>query len=394
MISSATPTASGSIPTAASWAARIREPMAPPSAADGGLDMPELHTALCDLLGIRYPILQSGMGGVAGPELVAEVSRAGGLGILAGLRLTRDQLRQGIRRVRELTDRPFGVNLWLHTALRPPAAPASIPEATLRRVQSTLDVFRRDVGIRPRSARTDPVPNLIEEAFEVILEERAPVWSIGLGKPARDMVALCHERGMKVVAMAATVDDARAVASVGVDAVVAQGSEAGGHRSTWVKPASREAAQVGAMALVPQIVDAVSVPVVAAGGIADGRGIVAALALGAAGALLGTRFVATRDSMAAEFWKKAILEQGSEATTITDAFTGLYAASGAPVLPPLLQHAAAQDIYAEAAKQQNREYFPMHVGQSAGLVHDLPGAAEVVETLVREARAALAALTE
>jgi len=380
--------------------------MAPPSATDGGFDMLELHTALCDLLGIRYPILQSGMGGVAGPDLVAEVSRAGGLGILAALRLTRDQLRQGIRRVRQLTDRPFGVNLWLHTALRPPVDPASIPEETLRRVQSTLDAFRHDLGIPSRSARPDPVPDLIEEAFEVILEERVPVWSIGLGKPARDMVALCHERGMKVVAMAATVDDARALASVGVDAVIAQGSEAGGHRSTWVKPPSREAAQVGAMALVPQIVDAVSVPVVAAGGIADGRGIVAALALGAAGALLGTRFIATRDSMAAEFWKKAILEQGSEATTITDAFTGLYArtlrnaftdryaASGAPVLPPLLQHAAAQDIYAEAAKQQNREYFPMHVGQSAGLVHNLPGAAEVVEGLVREARAALAALTE
>src|SRR5215471_14531031 len=107
MISSATPIASGSIPTVASWAARIREPMARPSATDGGLDMLELRTALCDLLGIRYPILQSGMGGVAGPDLVAEVSRAGGLGILAGLRLTRDQLREGIRRVRQLTDRPF-----------------------------------------------------------------------------------------------------------------------------------------------------------------------------------------------------------------------------------------------------------------------------------------------
>jgi nitronate monooxygenase len=368
--------------------------------------MLELHTALCDLLGIRYPILQSGMGGVAGPELVAEVSRAGGLGILAGLRLTRDQLRQGIRRVRQLTDRPFGVNLWMHTAIRPPADPASIPEETLRRVQGTLDTFRHDLGIPARAARPDPVPDLIEEAFEVILEERVPVWSIGLGKPARDMVALCHERGMKVVAMAATVDDALAVASVGVDAVAAQGSEAGGHRSTWVKPASREAAQVGAMALIPQIVDAVSVPVVAAGGIADGRGIVAALALGAAGVLLGTRFVATRDSMAAEFWKKALLEQGSEATTITDAFTGLYArtlrnvftdryaASGAPVLPALLQHAAAQDVYAEATKQQNREYSPMHAGQSVGLVHNLPGASEVVEMLVREARAALAALTE
>jgi nitronate monooxygenase len=380
--------------------------MAPLSATDGGLDMLELRTALCDLLGIRYPILQSGMGGVAGPDLVAEVSRVGGLGILAGLRLSKDQLRQGIRRVRELTDRPFGVNLWLHTAIRPPVDPASVPDDTLRQVQKTLDTFRHELGIPESTARPAPIPDVIDEAFEVILEERVPVWSIGLGKPARDMVARCHERGIKVIAMVATVDDARAVASTGVDAVVAQGSEAGGHRSTWVKPASREAAQVGAIALVPQIVDAVNVPVIATGGIADGRGIAAALALGAVGVLLGTRFVATRDSSAAEFLKKAILEQGSDATTITDAFTGLYArtlrnafteryaASGAPVLPPLLQHAAAQDIYAAATAQQNREYIPMHAGQSVGLVHDLPGAAEVVENLVREAREALRALQE
>jgi len=373
---------------------------------EGGLDMSELRTALCDLLGIRYPILQSGMGGVAGPELVAEVSRAGGLGILAGLRLSRDQLRHVIRRVRELTDRPFGVNLWLHASIHPPVDPASLPEDTVRRVQSTLDTFRHQLGIPSTSARPAPLPDVIDEAFEVILEERVPVWSIGLGKPARDMVARCHERGIKIIAMVATVDDARAVAATGVDAVVAQGSEAGGHRSTWVKPASRDAAQVGAMALIPQIVDAVNVPVIAAGGIADGRGIAAALALGAVGALLGTRFVATRDSGAAEFWKKAILEQGSDATTITDAFTGLYArtlknaftdqyaASGAPVLPSLLQATAALDIYTAATQQQNREYFPMHAGQSVGLVHDLPGAAEVVEALVREARAALRALNE
>ena len=160
------------------------------------------------------------------------------------------------------------------------------------------------------------------------------------------------------------------------------------------------------MALIPQIVDALDVPVIAAGGIADGRGIVAALALGAAGALLGTRFVATRDSGAPEFWKKAILEQGSEATTITHAFTGLYArtlrnafteqyaASGAPVLPSLLQSTAAVDVYTAASQQQNREYFPMHAEQSVGHVHYLPGAAEVVEALVREARAALRALNE
>ena len=158
------------------------------------------------------------------------------------------------------------------------------------------------------------------------------------------------------------------------------------------------------MALVPQVVDAVRVPVVAAGGLADGRGLVSALALGAAGILLGTRFVATRESGAPEFWKKALLERGSDTTTVTDAFTGLYArtlvntfnaeyaASGAPVLPALVQARAAMDVYAESAKQQTGEYFPMHTGQSVGLIHNLPGAAEVVREIVREARAVLAAL--
>jgi nitronate monooxygenase len=368
--------------------------------------MDALRTPLCDLLGIDYPILQSGMGRVAGPDLAAEVSRAGGLGILAGLRLTGDQLRQEIRHVRELTDKPFGVNLWLHTEIRPPVDPAKIPEDTLRRVHGALDPFRRRLGLPAGAGRPAPTPDLIDEAFEVILEERVPVWSIGLGNPGRAMVARCHERGIKVVAMVATVDDARAVAASGVDAVVAQGSEAGGHRSTWIKPNSREMAQIGAIALVPQIVDAVPVPVIASGGLADGRGLVAALALGAVGVLLGTRFVATRESAAAEFWKKALLDRGSEATAVTDAFTGLYAralrstyteeyaASGAPVLPSLLQAGVAQDIFAASAKQQNAEYFPMWSGQSVGLIHDLPGAAEVVETMVREARAALRALNE
>jgi nitronate monooxygenase len=230
------------------------------------------------------------------------------------------------------------------------------------------------------------------------------VWSVGLGDPGASLVRRCHERGVKVIAMIATVDDARAVAAAGVDAVVAQGGEAGGHRSTWVKRESREAATIGTMALVPQVVDAVSMPVIAAGGIADGRGLVSALALGASGVLLGTRFVATRESGAPEFWKKALLERGSDATTVTDAFTGLYArtlintfnteyaAAGAPVLPPLLQARAAMDVYTASAQQQTGDSFAMHAGQSMGLIHDLPGAGEVVQAIVREARAVLAAL--
>ena len=359
------------------------------------------RTPLCALLGIQYPILQSGMGRVAGPELVAEVCNAGGLGILAGLGVKGADLKTQIGRVRELTDRPFGVNLWLHTELRPPADVTKIPEERVRAVQETLNRFRERLRIPTTLARPAGVPDLIAEAFETILDERVPVWSIGLGNPGPDMVRRCHERGIKVVAMTATVEDARAVAASGVDAVVAQGSEAGGHRSTWIKSASREAACVGSIVLVPQVVDAVKVPVIAAGGIADGRGVAAAIALGASGAMLGTRFVATREANVPPFWKKAIVDGSSDATTNTDVLTGLYArairnsftedyaASGAPVLPALVQANAAQDIYNAAATQGKAEYFPLIAGQSVGLINDLPGAADVVRTIVAEARAAM-----
>jgi nitronate monooxygenase len=366
--------------------------------------MSMFRTDLCDLLGIEYPIVQSGMGGVAGAELVAEVCEAGGLGVLAGLNLTPDQLREGIRKVRALTKRPFGVNLWLHPELRPPADVSQIPEARVSAVQSVLNPFRGRLGLPTTLARPSGLPDVIEHAFHVILDERPSVWSIGLGDPGASMTRECHARGIKVIAMVTTSADARTVAASGVDVVVAQGGEAGGHRSAWVKPHSPAAISVGTIALVPQVVDAVSIPVVASGGIADGRGLVAALVLGASGVLLGTRFVATRESSAPEFWKKALLERSGEETVVTEAVSGLYArflrntfteeyrASGAPVLPALVQARAAADIFGEAAKRQEPEYFPMPTGQSVGLIRDIPGAREVVENVIREARAVLDAL--
>ncbi|HEU4370429.1 MAG TPA: nitronate monooxygenase [Methylomirabilota bacterium] len=363
-----------------------------------------LKTALCDLLGIEVPIVQSGMGGVAGPDLVAEVSKAGALGIIAGLNLTPDKVREAIRAVRAATDRPFGVNLFMPDQLRPPVDPATIPEDTVRAVQGTLNGFRTRLGLPTTTARPPAVPDLIPAALEVILDERPRVFSIGLGNPEPELVLRCHERGIQVMAMVTTVDDARTVERAGVDVIVAQGAEAGGHRSTWAKPRSPEAVSIGTLTLVPQVVDAVRVPVVAAGGIADGRGLVAALALGAGGALLGTRFVATREATVPDFQKKALLEAEAEATTLTDAITGLWAryirntytaaydASGAPVFPALLQSRAAQDIFGHAAREAAPDWFPMPTGQSVGLVHDLPGAAEIVERIAREARAVLAAL--
>lgn len=359
---------------------------------------PVLRTRLCDLLGIDYPILQSGMGGVAGPDLAAEVSRAGGLGIVAAVRLTADQVRQAIHEIRKKTDRPFGVNLLIPPELRPPVPSERISDDSLQAVHAALNPIRRDLGLATTSARPTPPADLIPEAFQVILDERVPVFSVGLGNPGREMVAECHRRGIKVIAMVATVEDARAVEATGLDAVVVQGSEAGGHRSTFEKPPSPQIGAVGAIALIPEVVDAVRIPVIAAGGIADGRGLVAALALGASGILMGTRFIATRESMALDMYKKSLLEKSGNATALTDAFSGRYARvlrnefthryakSGAPVLPFLWQGSAANDIYTEAAKQANPDYFPMWAGQSVGLIHNLPGAAEVVETVVREAR--------
>src|SRR5262245_38543692 len=130
------------------------------------------RTALCDLLGIEYPIVQSGMGAIAGPELVAEVCRAGGLGILAGLNVPPDDLRRMIRRVRELSDRPFGVNLWLHRDLRPPIDPVGIPEATLRGAQEMLNRFRQRLGIPTTTSRPPRAPDLVDATIQVVLEER------------------------------------------------------------------------------------------------------------------------------------------------------------------------------------------------------------------------------
>jgi len=317
---------------------------------------------------------------------------------VAAVRLTADQVRQAISDIRKRTDRPFGVNLLIPPEMRPPVPAERIADEAVQAVQAALNPIRKDLGLAATSARPASPPDLIPEAFQVILDERVPVFSVGLGNPGPEMVAECHRRGMKVIAMVTTVEDARAVEALGLDAVVVQGGEAGGHRSTFEKPPSPEIGAVGAIALIPEVVDAVRIPVIAAGGIADGRGLVAALALGASGILMGTRFIATRESLAIETYKKSLLEKSADATTLTDAFSGRYARllrnefshrygkSGAPVLPFLWQVSAAKDIYDRAAAEGNPDYFPMYAGQSVGLIHNLPGAAEVVESVVREAR--------
>lgn len=369
-----------------------------------GAQTSPLETPLLRLLGIGLPLLQAPMSGVVTPQLVAAVSNAGGLGVLPGVIVPPDQLREQIRAIRQATPRPFGVNLLLHRDLQPPIDPSTVPDEVVTRVQAVLNRFRAQLGIPSMTGRPQRPPDFIAAAIDVIVSERVPVFSIGLGSPSRAVVDRCRSVGIKVVAMASTVEDARELASSGVDAIIAQGSEAGGHRSTWTKRPSPQHAALGTLTLVPQVAAAVSVPVIAAGGIVDGRGLAAALVAGASGASLGTRFIATQESAAPPFYKQALLNASGDRTVVTDAFTGLfarvlrndftetYSASGAPVFPAVLQQLAAMDITAASAAQSSGAFYPMYAGQGCGAVRDVPTVAALVSRTVEEAKQALAAI--
>lgn len=356
----------------------------------------KFRTPLCDVLHIEYPIIQAGMGEFAGPELAAAVSNAGGLGILAGTMVPPDVLRENIRRTRALTSKPFGVNLLLQRDLMRPADD-NLPDETVQQVQGMLNRFRKKLDLPDSYAHPEKLPPLIEKDIEVIIEERVPVFSIGLGSPSAEVVQRCRENGILVMAMVCTVEDALEVEKAGIDILVAQGSEAGGHRSTWVKKASAEHAGIGLMSLLPQVIKNVKIPVVAAGGISTGQAIIAALQLGAQGALLGTRFAVTNESLAPDCYKKKIIESNSDQTTVTDVFTGMYARvirneftdeytnSKAPVLPPGRQLLTAMDVIRTAGKKQNSQYYTLYSGQGIDQVESILQAKEVMEQLVTEA---------
>ncbi|MGF1457012.1 MAG: NAD(P)H-dependent flavin oxidoreductase [Alphaproteobacteria bacterium] len=227
-----------------------------------------LRTPICDLLDIEVPILLAGMGGVAYAEVTAAVSNAGGYGCLGMASAGPDDIRAEMRKVRALTDKPFGVDLL--TA----------------------------------------VPESLHAACDIIIEEGASCFVAGLGVPTPIMGRL-KDAGLKVMTVCGTVRHAVKAAEAGCDAVIAQGTEAGGHTG-----------KVAGMALIPQVVDAVDIPVIAAGSIVDGRGLAAALAFGAQGVWMGTRFIASEEAHAGPVYKQAIVDAGIEDTIVTRAYSG------------------------------------------------------------------------
>jgi nitronate monooxygenase len=353
------------------------------------------ETPVTAMLGIRYPLFQAPMAGITTPQLVAAVSEQGALGSLGGAMLEPEKLREQIGAVRELTAAPFGVNLFA------PLDPVD-PGDSVDRMLEALRPWRERLGLGPGEP-PESTRRHFEEQLAVVLEERPAVFSFTFGIPPREAFEALRSADIKVMGTATTVAEAVMLESAGCDAVVAQGAEAGGHRGTFSGPFDE--AMIGTMALVPLVVDAVGCLVIAAGGIMDGRGIAASLALGAGAAQLGTAFVACEESAAAPPYKRSLAEAAETDTVVTRAFTGRpmrglrtafvdeIEASDAEVPPYPLQQQLMLELRQAGIEQEKLDVVGRLVGQGVPKVRSAP-AAELVKELVEETDSALKRLQD
>ncbi len=347
------------------------------------------------LLGIELPIVQAPMAGANGADMVVAVCEAGGLGSLPCAMLSPEQMRSQVGIIRQRTARPINMNFFCH---RPPGSHPQREEAWKER----LTPYYRELGIDPSS----PNPAAIrvpfdENACEAVEELRPEVVSFHFGLPAKALLHRVKAVGAKVLSSATTVTEARWLEENGCDAIIAQGYEAGGHRGMFLS--DHLATQVGTLALVPQVVDAVGLPVIAAGGIADGRGIAAAFALGASAVQIGTAYLFTPEATISPMHREALRLASAEATTLTNVFTGRPARSllnrivrevgsmsdAAPPFP--LAASAIGPIRAKAEAAGSGEFSPLWSGQAAALGRQM-GARELTSRLMSEARSSIPAL--
>ncbi len=344
-----------------------------------------IRTALCDQLRITHPVFSAGMGTVAKTDLVVAVSEAGGLGVLGGVAYDADGLRAAIREIRARTDKPFGVDLIVPQQLldNDLAFRQMIEEA---RAQIPAETYEQ-VG----ELRTLIEPGIVAAQIEVLMEEAPPVFVSALGNPST-LCAAMHERGMTVMSVVGTAEQARACVDGGVDAIIAQGTEAGGHTG-----------KIALSVLLPQTVDAVSVPVIAAGGIADGRGLAAALALGASAVWVGTRFAASLEAIGHPHYKDAIVSARPQDSVVSRAYSGKTIRTLRNAWVEEWEHEDAAKFPFPVANSNQRLTAAMlrgdmaqglaPMGQVVGLIHDIKPAAEILREMVDGAVAVLQRLS-
>lgn len=310
---------------------------------------------LCRMFGIRYPIFQAGMGHVAFGDLAAAVSEAGGMGVIGTGYMSGDELRTEINHVRERTDRPFGVDI----------------------------LFARVDGQDPTSIE---YTSNVQALIDVTLDERVPVLVSGLGDPA-GVIDQAHDVGMKVMSVVGNVRQAKRLVDKGVDVIVASGRDGGGH-----------VGRVGTAALVPAVVDAVAAPVIAGGGLADGRALIAALALGAAGVWMGTRFIATHEARGHINYKQKLVAIGDEGTIISRAHSGKtcrmvrndFTRYWEDHVEEIQSHphqlaSVGQDASYKGRIEGDVDGGVLPAGQSVAMIHSIKHAGEVVQDIIQEA---------
>jgi nitronate monooxygenase len=333
---------------------------------------------LLELLGIEIPVIQAPMAGVQGSRLAVAVSNAGGLGSLPCAMLSLDAMRDELSRIRAQTEKPFNVNFFCHT---PPARDAG-REAAWRQ---TLAPYYRELGLDVESISAGPERSPFTlAAAEVLAAFAPPVVSFHFGLPSPDLLARVRGWGAKVLSSATTVEEARWLEAHGADVVIAQGLEAGGHRGMFLPGELDE--QVGTIALLPQIVAAVKVPVVAAGGIADARGVAAAMALGAAGVQVGTAYLLCPEATTSAVHRAALQSEGASHTALTNLFSGGPArgivnrlmreigpiSEAAPAFP--LAAGAIGPLRRRAEEKGSGDFSPLWSGQNARRCRDIPAA--------------------
>ena len=343
----------------------------------------------------KYPIIQAGMaGGVTTPQLVASVSNSGGLGTIGAGYMSVTDLNESIKQVKKQTNLPFGVNVFIHEE-------PEYTEEQLNQMQELLKPFKKELNLLDDGPFTLKQMDL-ERQIETILEERVSVCSFTFGIPPKEIIKELKKEDIKVIGTATTVEEALINQESGVDLIVAQGSEAGGHRGTFL--GTYDESMIGTFSLIPQVVDAVEVPVIAAGGVMDGRGVVAALALGAKGIQMGTAFLTNKESGAKEIHKKAILQAEETNTTLTSAFSGKPARGMInsfihimkeyenQILPYPVQNALTKELRREAGNQRNSEFMSLWSGQSPRLSKDVY-VHELMDSLVMEVENSIHRLT-
>lgn len=336
------------------------------------------------LFGIALPIIQAPMAGVQGSALAIAVSNAGGLGSLPCAMLSPDAMRKELVTIKAHTDKPFNVNFFCHV----PPAPDAAREAGWR---TALAPYYREFGIDPDSIPAGPgrAP-FSAEAADLLEEFKPPVVSFHFGLPSDDLLARVRTWGGKIIASATTVEEARWLEARGVDAVIAQGYEAGGHRGIFLS--EDLSTQVGTFALLPQIIQAVKVPVIATGGIADAKGVAAAMALGAAGVQVGTAYLLCPEATTSAIYRAALKSEAARHTAVTNVFTGRPArgivnriirelgpvSAAAPAFP--LAAAAIAPLRAKAESQGSGDFSSLWSGQNASGCREMP-AAELTKAL-------------